>query len=192
MAQPDRDPIPSEQYRARRFFSFRTWSPRTDCFHFACTDVHEPCRLSTLRSAPQRTWLERMLPSTAIPLFACPARLLERRTCDHLRSHPQRRGFAAGRDRAAPIDECIARTRLQRIRRARHELRRMDRCVACDGRARPAFRRLDGADRKYRARDLGEPCSAVDPPRTARCQYRAVSHCPAFPSELTDPQHAAM
>ena len=157
----------SKQYRARRFFSFGTWSQRTDGSHFACADVHEPHRVSTLRGALQRTWLERMLPSTAIPLFPCPARLLERRACDHLRSHPQRRRIAARRNGAAPIDECIARMRLRRIRRARHELWRMDRCVACDGRARPAFRRLDGTDSKYRARDLGEPCSAVDPPRTA-------------------------
>src|SRR5438552_17091641 len=167
MAQPDRDPIRSEQCRARRFFSFRKWSKRTDRSHFACADVYEPHWLSAWRSALQRTWLERMLPSTAIPLFTRAARLLERRACDHLRSHPQRGRIAARRNGAAAIDERIARTRLQRIRRARDQLRRMDRRVACDGRARSAFRRLDGANRKYRARDLAEPRSAVNPPRTA-------------------------
>src|SRR6266513_1418357 len=192
MAQPDRDPIRSEQCRARRFFSFRTWSKRTDGSHFACADVYEPHWLSALRSALQRTWLERMLHSSAIPLFACPAGLLERRACDHLRSHPQRGRIAAKRNGAAAIDERIARMRLRRVRRARDQLWRMDRRVACDGRARPAFRRLDGADRRYRARDLGEPRSAVNPPRTARCQYRAVSRRPTFPSQLTDPQRTAM
>src|SRR4029450_13134531 len=192
MAQPDRDAIRGEQYRARRFFSFRTWSRRTDGPHFACADVREPSRLSALRRAIQQTWLERMLHSPAIPLFACPARLLERRACDHLRSHPQRRRIAARRNGATPIDERIARTRLRRIWCARHELRRMGRCVACDGRARLAFRRIDGADRKYRARDMGEPCGVFGPPRTAWCQYQAVSRRPAFPSELTDPQRTAM
>src|SRR5438094_6464858 len=113
MAQPDRNAIRSEQYRSRRVFSYRTWSPRTDGSHFACVDVHDPNWLSALRSALQRTWLERMLPSTAIPLFACPARLLERGACDHLRSDPQRGRVAAGRNGAAAIDERIARTRLQ-------------------------------------------------------------------------------
>src|SRR5437762_2076321 len=133
-----------------------------------------------------------MFHSFAVPLFACPARLLERRACDHLRSHPQRRRIAAKRNGTAAIDERIARTRLRRIRRARHKLWRMDRGLARDGGARPAFHRLDGTDRKYRTRDLGKRCSEVDPPRTASCQYRAVSCCPTFPSELTDTQHAGM
>src|SRR5438874_1760273 len=90
MAQPDRDPIRSEQCCARRCFSFRTWSKRTDGSHFACANVREPGWLPTLRRAVQRTRLERMLHSSAIPLFACPAGLLERRACDYLRSHPQR------------------------------------------------------------------------------------------------------
>src|SRR5437868_12530540 len=167
MAQPDRDPIRSEQCCARRCFSFRTWSKRTDGSHFACANVREPGWLPTLRRAVQRTRLERMLHSSAIPLFACPAGLLERRACDYLRSHPQRRRIAAKRNGAAAIDERIARTRLRRIRRARHKLWRMDRGVARDGGARPAFHRVDGTNRKYRARDLAEPCSAVDPPRTA-------------------------
>src|SRR5437879_12537243 len=157
MAKPDRHPIRSEQCYAPRCFSCRTWSKRTDGSHFACANVREPGWLPTLRRAVQRTRLERMLHSSAIPLFACPAGLLERRACDYLRSHPQRGRIAAKRTRAEALDERISRTRLRRIRRARDQLRRMDRRVACDGRARPAFRCLDGADRKYRARDLAEP-----------------------------------
>jgi len=62
---------------ARRFFSLRTWSKRADGSHFACANVREPGWLPTLRRAVQRTRLERMLHSSAIPLFARPARLLE-------------------------------------------------------------------------------------------------------------------
>src|ERR1044072_6204263 len=133
MAQPNRNQIPSQQCRVRRFFSVKTCSERANCFHFACADVHEPCRLSTLRRPFQRTWLERMLYSAAIPLFACPSRLLEWRTCDYLRSDPQCGGGAPERNGSASIDECIARTRQRRIRRARHQLRWMDRCIARDG-----------------------------------------------------------
>src|SRR5262245_21268222 len=68
----------------------------------------------------------------------------------------------------------------------------MDRSAAHNGRARLAFRRPDGDDRKYRARDLGKPRSAVDPTRTAWCKYPAVSRRPTFPSELADSQPAAM
>src|SRR5437870_2420647 len=192
MAQPDRNAISSEQYRVRRFLSVQTLPERTDSSYLARADVHELCWLSTLRGALQRTRLERMLHSPAIPLLARSAGVLERRTCNHLRSDPQRRRVAPGRDGAAPIDERIARTRLRRIRRACHQLWWMDRGAACDGRARSAFRRLDGTNRKHRSRNLGESCSAVDPPRTAWCEYRAFSRRTPFSSELTDPQRAGM
>src|ERR1044072_3305432 len=122
MAQPNRNQIPSQQCRVRRFFSVKTCSERANGFHFACADVHEPCRLSTLRRPFQRTWLESMLYLAPIPLLACPSRILEWRTCDYLRPDPKCGGLEPERNEIAPIDDPLARTRQRRIRRARHQL----------------------------------------------------------------------
>ena len=50
----------------------------------------------------------------------------------------------------------LARARLHRIWNSRHELWRLDWRATRDGRTRFSFRRVNGADRERRARDLGE------------------------------------
>ncbi len=118
------------------FFQSRARNPRAHGVAAARAHVYQLRRPSPLRRALQRTWLERLFPSPPLSLFAGPARLLEWRTCDHLRSHSQCRRLAPGRNRIAPVDGCIEGTRLPRVRRARHQLRRLDRRVTDAGRER--------------------------------------------------------
>jgi hypothetical protein len=68
--------------------------------------------LLSLGREVQRTWLERMFCSFAIPLFACPDWLLEWRTGDHTGSDPQRGRTTPERHRAAANNGIVAGTGL--------------------------------------------------------------------------------
>src|SRR6516165_2081689 len=87
-------------------------------------------RLLPLGKEVQLTRLERMFYPFAIPLLACPDWLLEWRASDHTGFNSQRGRSASGRHRVASNNGIIAGTRLPRVRRAGHQLRRMDRCAA--------------------------------------------------------------
>src|SRR5207245_9599154 len=131
--------------------------PRANGVPTARAHVYRSLRASPLRRTLQRTWLERLFHSPPLSLFAGPAWLLEWRTCDHLRSHSQCRRIAPGGNRIAAVDECTAGTRLPRVRRARHQLRRLDRRVTDAGRERVPLCGGNGADRKRRARHVAKP-----------------------------------
>ncbi len=132
--QPDQDTFCGKQRRSRRILSVpRPRDPRAHGIAAARAHVHQPRGPSPLRRTLQRTWLERLFPSPALSLFACSARLLEWRTCDHLRSHSQCRRIAPGRNRIAAVDGCIEGTRLPRVCRSRYQLWRLDRRVADAG-----------------------------------------------------------
>src|SRR5882724_6938966 len=78
----------------------------------ARTDVIESDRLLPLGREIQRTRLERVFRSFAIPFFACPDWLLEWRTGDHTGSDSERGRTTSGRNRTAANNGIIAGTRL--------------------------------------------------------------------------------
>src|SRR5438046_203043 len=84
---------PRERHRSRRFFPLCARLERADRADVARAHVGEPHRISPLGGALQRTRLECVLRASAVSLFSGTARLLERRTRHHCRSHSQRRGI---------------------------------------------------------------------------------------------------
>src|SRR5207244_2549086 len=61
-----------------------------------------------------------------------------------------------------------------------------------DSRARVSFRRVDGADRKRRARDLGESGLSFHAPGVAPGENRAVARDAALSSQFTAAQRAVV
>src|SRR5215469_9125007 len=106
---------------------------RADYVSFARTHVCKPHRISALGGALKRAWMEHLFRTFALSLFACPARLLERRARNYARSHSQCGRPAPRRDRAAATDERLTRTRLSGLWRPRYQLWWMDRRIARNG-----------------------------------------------------------
>src|SRR5437763_12219725 len=98
--------------------------------HAARPDVGDAHRLPTMGAAIQRAGMERVLRASAVSLLSSATRLLEWRTRNYRGPGSQRRRIAARRNRSAPINGSVARTRLSRIRNSWDELWRLDRRFA--------------------------------------------------------------
>src|SRR5215475_1652721 len=101
-----------------------------------------------------------MFSSFAISFLESPDWLLEWRTRDYARFDSQRGRTASGRHRGPANNGIVARTRLPRVWRAGHQLRRMGGRFADARRKRFPICGINVADRKCRTRDLAKPGSA--------------------------------